>query len=426
MNRNLLVLPLLAFFVNLGFGAISPIIPFYLISLEGGLNEIPEALGRIEAKEYAVQFGVLMAAFMATRAFLAPYFGKLSDDVGRKKIITVGLSLYGVVSFVYLLAENWIHLALIRALQGVASAMVWPVAEALLMDTVRFDVRGVSMGWYMTLSNAGFMIGPAVGAYVYKFGVLVLNLSVPDVFRFPFLVLALLSTLALILAIFIKEIPLEELQRLATDGGSEEPISGELKTTLKAIYVMALANGFAMGFIVPVVSLFIIEYVSSDPAVLGVLSTVASVVGFFVSIPAGRVSDIKGRKPLIVVGQLISRVATIVMPFVRTVDGLLAVYCLRSVAFNMSSPPFRALQGDIVPPKIRGRIFGTVQAFFNFGAILGPLLGPAFYGVVGPHVYDLFGFKIEGIVIPFWVSAALGIFSLAVFVKFVKEPEKKL
>ena len=49
MKRNIIILSLIAFVVNLGFGAIMPIMPFLLLSLEGVITEIPEKLENIKA-----------------------------------------------------------------------------------------------------------------------------------------------------------------------------------------------------------------------------------------------------------------------------------------------------------------------------------------------------------------------------------------
>ena len=177
-KKNVIVLPIIGFVISLGFGAISPILPYYVVYLEGGISELPEELGVIkQASQYALEYGLMMSAFMLTRAMLARYFGSLTDRLGRKKLIILGLVIYSVLAHAYLLSSSAYHLYLIRGLQVVASAMIWPVAEALLMDSVPSKMRGQSMAIYMTSSNLAMIGGPAIGVALYKFGIYTLGIK---------------------------------------------------------------------------------------------------------------------------------------------------------------------------------------------------------------------------------------------------------
>lgn len=430
MKRNIVILSLIAFVVNLGFGAVMPIMPFLLLSLEGVITEIPEKLESIKGAEmYAFQFGLMTSSFMLTRAFLATFFGKLSDKIGRKPLIIAGLILYTLLSYIYTLAQNWVHLVLIRAVQGVASAMVWPVAEALLVDTVRLEERGKYMGWYMTLSNLGFIIGPSIGAYLYKLGVYVFNLDVPECFIFPFYLLTVLAGITSIAAFATQEI----IMKKSTVTGIESEhtskvlkISKEIRRSLHTIYFMGFANGIAMGLVFPIMTLFIMQYVTTDPAAQGIISTVSGFVGFLVNYPAGLISDKKGRKPVVITGQLISRTSTLLLPFSKKVSDLIIISSVRSAAFNASSPAMRALQADLAPKHIRGKVFGVVQSFFNFGAVIGPLLGSKIYELSFGLTINLFGLILPGVSISFWISSSIGFITLVAFTLFVEEPKRNV
>ncbi|MHA1721484.1 MAG: MFS transporter [Candidatus Baldrarchaeia archaeon] len=431
MKRNIVILSLIAFVVNLGFGAIMPIMPFLLLSLEGIITEIPEKLGSIEGAEmYAFQFGLMTSSFMLTRAFLATYFGKLSDKIGRKPLIIAGLMIYTLLSYIYTLAQNWVHLVLTRAVQGVASAMVWPVAEALLVDTVGIEERGKYMGWYMTLSNLGFIVGPSIGAYLYKLGVYFFNLGVPECFVFPFYLLTVLAGATSILAFAAREVVVSGESGTIDakiDCGSEVfKVPKKIRRSLYTIYFMGFANGIAMGLVFPIVSLFIMQYVTTDPAAQGIISTVSGFVGFLANYPAGIASDKKGRKPVVITGQLISRTSTLLLPFSKKVSDLIIISSVRSAAFNASSPAMRALQADLAPKQIRGKIFGTVQSFFNFGAVIGPLLGSKIYELSFSLTINLFGLILPGVSISFWISSFIGFITLVAFILLVEEPRRNV
>ncbi len=426
-RKNLLILPLLAFIVNLGFGAISAILPYFILYLAGSLKTLPEELGIIQgASSYAVEFGTLMSLFMLTRAFLARYFGIYSDKIGRKKIIILGITLYTLVSFLYIVAPdlNWLYI--IRMLQGIASAMVWPVAEALLMDSVSHEVRGRAMGIYMAATTFSFVGGPAIGVGMYKIGVIYLGLrEVGEALRFPFILLTALSLVSLALTFLLKEtLVKKEVEKAVQKTEKKIRLPKNVKRSVDALYIIGFSNGVAMGLVAPFMMLYIVEYITSDPTALAIVSFISGLAGIAATYPAGYLSDKIGRRKIIISGIIASRTSTLLLPFTRTLDQLTAIATLRNIAFNFYIPSFRALQADLVPKEIRGRIFGTIQMFFNLGAVLGPIIGGALYkNLAETHIYG-----IPGVAFTFLSSAVLGYLSLIVFILFVKEEKttKKL
>jgi MFS family permease len=65
------------------------------------------------------------------------------------------------------LAKNVATLCIARFVQGVASAAVWSVGLALLVDTVGADHVAESMGVVNIAFSCGFMAGPVVGGLLY-------------------------------------------------------------------------------------------------------------------------------------------------------------------------------------------------------------------------------------------------------------------
>ncbi len=424
-RRNAALLATLAFVISIGFGAIGPILPYYLIYLEGGLKTLPEELGTIsKASNYAMEFGLMMSAFMFTRALLARYFGSKSDKIGRKRIIVAGSAFYSLIAYAYIMATSNLHLYLIRAFQGAASAMVWPVAEALLMDSVEEEKRGRIMALYMMTTNLAMMIGPAVGAGLYKVGVGFLGIKdVGWALRFPFLSLAVISAISIPISLMLKEavVTRSDVTRLS----DEDEVAPWVDRSIKVLYVMGLANGFAMGFAAPLMSIYIIQFISADPAAIALVMTISSLIGMSFAYPAGRLSDKVGRRPLIIAGGIISRLSTLMVPLVKDLVGLTVISTIRSVAFNSYIPSFRALQADLAPPKIRGKVFGTVQAMFNVGAMMGPVIGGYLYQLYAAKKLTLGGVSFPGEALSFWVSAIIGFISITLFVLMVEDPKSR-
>lgn len=443
-NPRVLVIALDAMLIMLGFGIVAPSMSYYLIALEGGLTQ-PPGPGYIVPPEVVASFslvlGVMMAAFMGTRTLLARYFGGFSDRSGRKPIIIVGLLGYFFLLILFGMAQNWIHMLLVRALQGVVSAMVWPTAEAALMDIVGPDHRGEGLGLYMMVSNLGFILGPGVGGILYNICRDFLLLPVPDVFRVPYYVGALIVFPAIILtAVVLKEtspgklnLPDIAQQLVQTQDEKVSPCNPQVlangKTELpsktrrmmNALYLMSLFNGVAMGLGQPIFQLFLMSKITTDIGLIGLVISGAGAVGMLFSIPAGRYSDRRGRKSLAVWGAVGSRVTLGILPLTTDLLQTSAVWIGQSAAMSSSQPAMRAIQADVVPWDLRGKLFGTIQAFFNAGATIGPIVGGALFAYFSLILLPLGPFIIDGVVVPFWLASGLGLFGAYLLWKYVDE-----
>jgi MFS family permease len=325
-------------------------------------------------------------------------------------------------------------LLLIRALQGVVSAMVWPVAEAALMDIVGPKRRAEGLGLYMMVSNIGFIVGPGLGGLLYNFSRDILLLPVPDVFRVPYFIAALIVLPAAILtAVLLKETApgkLEETQ-LVTQTTRTESVSSPpemeseepAKTSrmMRALYIMTLANGLAMGLGQPVFQLFLMSKITSDIGLIGFIISGAGAIGMLFSIPAGRYADRHGRKGLAVYGALGARASLAVIPLTTNIAQVGATWVAQAATMSVSQPALRAIQADVVPWRLRGKLFGTIQAFFNAGATVGPLLGGVLYAMFSMVVFEIGPFTIPGFVVPFWLAAGLGVIAVFILWAYVDE-----
>ena len=118
--RNFLELCFAVLVSMIGFGLILPLLPIY---------------GR-EMGASGVYLGLLTSLFGITRSITSLPGGVLADKVGRKKLIVGGLLAYTVVMFLFGVSTNLYHLLILRACQGAASGVVWPVAATMVADIV--------------------------------------------------------------------------------------------------------------------------------------------------------------------------------------------------------------------------------------------------------------------------------------------------
>ncbi len=132
-----------------GFGVFLPIFPF--LSLELGAS--PGATV------------IAMGAYSLGQLIASPFWGRLSDRVGRKPVLVAGL-LGGVVSYLWLArAESVEEMGAARLFGGLMAGNVG-AAFAAAADLADDKTRARNMGLLGAGVGFGFIVGPALGAFL--------------------------------------------------------------------------------------------------------------------------------------------------------------------------------------------------------------------------------------------------------------------
>jgi DHA1 family tetracycline resistance protein-like MFS transporter len=152
------VSPLVIVFVTvfidlLGFGIIIPLLPFYA-----------ETFGAT-----ALTVGLLSASFSLMQFLFAPIWGRLSDRIGRRPIILLGLFGSFLSYLIFGLAQSLSVLFIARISAGIAGANI-PTAQAFIADTTTPENRAKGMGLVGAAFGLGFIFGPAVGGFLSQWG----------------------------------------------------------------------------------------------------------------------------------------------------------------------------------------------------------------------------------------------------------------
>ncbi len=372
--------------------------------------------------------GFFTAAFTAANATLSQRFGNLSDRIGRKKLIQAGLLTDVFLGTLTGLIWNWAPLLVVRILNGVATAAVAAPSEASLVDQVPKSRRGEALGFYLTMSMVGYNMGPVFGgAFQFLFNN-VFGLSLEWSYRIPFFVDSLLAFMAFLLVWRgVEETRGRDSQERAKWQEGEEVLTKRFRFSLRILYISQLAIGFAVGFIIPVSVLYFGDIFGATSLQIGIILSAAGFVGLTCNLYAGKLSDRVGRKPVIALGNIPSRLATLVFPFAPDLISGAGITIFRAFGHNIAMPASHALNADLIPEKVRGKLFGRLAAFFSLGAILGPILSTWIYDIYRYSTFRVLwlgNVSVRGAGIPFFVSSAIGLFSLFLLLAFVEEPRR--
>ncbi len=90
--------------------------------------------------------------------------GSIADRFGRRRVLMVGLGLFGALSLAVLAVHSTGQLIALRAALGVAAAMMAPITNSLvfrLFDTKALRMRAMTV--MITVGMSGFILGPLLG-----------------------------------------------------------------------------------------------------------------------------------------------------------------------------------------------------------------------------------------------------------------------
>jgi EmrB/QacA subfamily drug resistance transporter len=124
------------------------------------------------ARHYSpVGAGVRLLPFFATPMFVSPLAGALSDRVGRRPIIVVGLSLL-TAGFVWVASQgslqtSWVELVIALLIAGVGISMALPTVPTAVLSAVAPDEMGKASGINYMAQRFGAVFAVAIGSTVF-------------------------------------------------------------------------------------------------------------------------------------------------------------------------------------------------------------------------------------------------------------------
>ena len=343
--------------LQIGFGLVTPIFPYYI-----------ESLGMA-----GIELGVLAASFAIARILLAGPLGGLSDKVGRKPVLLMSLLGFAFANIIYAYAYDVIVMISARAIEGAVSAGFFPAANALVSDVTSPTNRGTAMG-YLSMGNmVGFIVGPALGGFLAQF------LGI----RMPFILAALATLITMALVYILVQ---EPVKRTIKESIPKVPIRIVLSQARRCYGILGMAmfaNMFAMGILEVAFLLDAVINIGVEPYEIGLFFGVIGITMMIGNVGFGKLSDVRGRKWLIVIGAMVGALSLIMFIFSRNTTDLLIAGIVLSIGMSMRGPAIQALIADVTDPRAYGTIMGVFGAVSNSAYAVSPLIGGQIFDETG-------------------------------------------
>lgn len=315
--------------------------------------------------------GLLFASFGLTVLATSIPMGALSDRMGRRGPLVFGAMLLAAATVLLAFADSLALLFAARLAQGAADAVTWVVGFALLADLYASDERGRAMGWVMSATTFGFMIGPTLGGWLYEHGG-------PTV---PYLLVAALSAVAALGFLWLRPADHREAE-------ARVPLREVLGVRAVAVCAAAVVlGGGTIAMLEPVLSLFLAREIGLGPTRVGLVFGGGALVSAVLHPVFGRVADRAGGRRLMLIGL---GAMALMMPLLSRIGSFESAVVLNAcftVTVAVMLTPSLAYMADAM--TLAGvRSFGMAYGVYNCAWALGLLAGPA----LGGAAYERLGF----------------------------------
>ncbi|QXV67178.1 MFS transporter [Mucilaginibacter sp. 21P] len=348
VNKMIWVLVLIAVINSMGFGIIIPLL--YPYGKKFGVTEHT--------------IGLLTAAFSMAQFVATPILGSLSDKWGRKPILIISLIGTAISFVLFGLVNSVLMLFAARILDGLTGGNI-SVAQAMISDISSPKARAKNFGILSSAFGFGFVIGPAVGGLLSKFGMHV-----------PFFFAAGIAVLGVVLSfIFLKE---TNHNKNAKKQGGGFKISSLITVLKKPVIGTAIFTGFLLTM-AQFAMIIGFQTFSVDDLKLSTSQTGLFYAGFGITgiLMQLLVPAIKKLIPLQSVILLISTIFCFGMMMLTGFATALILFAISIGVYGLfnglRNPMLNAIIADHNDEKERGEVMGVNQAYISIGQTLGPI-----------------------------------------------------
>ena len=346
--------PLIIVFVTvfidlLGFGIIIPLLPFYA-----------ETFGAT-----AFTVGMLATSFSLMQFIFAPIWGRVSDRVGRRPIILLGLLGSCVSYLAFAMAGTLAGLFAARIFAGIAGANI-PTAQAVVADLTTPENRAKGMGMVGAAFGLGFIFGPAIGGFLSRYG-----------YAMPAFFASALSLANFVAAWFLLPETLKPEHRAIERVGRMDALRTALARPhlplllLIGFLVVAAFSAFESTF-----ALFAERTYAFHASTIGYVFAFVGIIlvivqGFLV----GKVVRHIGEHHIVPASLAIVAIGLLMIPGTRSVAALLVANGVMAVGMGFNNPALMSLVSRYTAAEDQGGVMGLTQSLNSLARIIGPMWG---------------------------------------------------
>ena len=347
-----------------GFGILLPPIMFVLENMGAG-------------PAYA---SIIIATYSIGQFIAGPFWGGLSDRIGRKPVLAIALSGAFLAYILMIFAKTPEMILVSRVFAGLMAGNI-ATAYAAIADLTTPEDRAKGMGVLGAAFGLGFVIGPAIGGY--------LGGKTPETATivYPAIASAAFSFTAVLAILFVFKETLKEEHRQEI---LSKPRVGRLAAIKKIAAHPVLITLCLFVFLVsttgalmdPVTPLLVGNRYNWGPEQMGNLFVIVGISIIIVQGGlVGRIKNLMGEKNMVRLA-LLSLICGLTLIIYTPVSyGVVIGFCLTGIGSTLFTTGTSALASHRAHPTERGLVMGVIQSMQSLGRSTGPLFAGSLYVV---------------------------------------------
>jgi MFS transporter, DHA1 family, multidrug resistance protein len=311
------------------------------------------------------QIGVITSSFMLTAGIFCLPLGIMSDRLGRKRLILIGLLISALSSFVIGFCKNPWQMMAVYLFSGAGLAAFAPTMMSFVTDISPRTHLGRSYGWYTMAMYGGMSLGPAMGGFAGQF----LN------FQWVFIISGIL-----VIPMFWVIVCFLPRRRALHLSPPVERRSGLIirellhNRSLLACWLVTLGSCFALGVFVTFAPLH-----ASDQGIgigeIGIIFGTQALVNALCRIPFGYLSDkVSDRSTLVFTGLLGYSASIAGIGLATSLSFFLISAFAMGISQGIAFTAVGALISEVVPPDSRGLAMGGYNTCIYAGMMVSALV----------------------------------------------------
>jgi DHA1 family multidrug resistance protein-like MFS transporter len=363
-RRNLSILVFALLVVMLGFGMVIAVFPFLIDKLGASGSAL----------------GILVATAALTEFLFGPIWGSISDRVGRKPILMIGMFGYALSMFAFGIATKLWMLLVFRALSGVLSSATMTTTMAYIGDSTSEKSRGGGMGILGAVGGAGTVIGPGIG-----------GLLAGGSLSTPFFVSTLMALLSLLLIALLLPESLPVESRAAQGQKLKLVRFHELWQALTGPIGLLLLVGFLATFgtsnFESVFGLYMLRKLNFGPEQVGsILTLVGAIALIGRGLLTGFVTEHWGEPSVIKTSLIVGALGFILLLLANTFATVLLTTGIFTCSITFLRPSIHSLTSKRTAAG-QGASLGLSNSFVSLGRIVGPIVAGIIFDVNPNYPY---------------------------------------
>ena len=340
----------------------SPVLPLFVKSMGGSADIVG-----------------LIAAISPLAGILFSFpVGLVADRLGKKRLLVAASAVFVAAPALYLFVGNPFWLIPIRFFHGIGTAILGPVASAIILAEYR-DSKGEKLGIYSSVTLVGRSLAPLVGgALISLFASMLGGWNYRIVYAAAFL----LSLPVLVLSILMPADPGRAGGGAPADSGVKRLSLRDFGASLGAFLtnrrllgtaLVEMATYFAYGGLETYLPLFL-QGKGVPSYEIGLVFSV-QILAIALSKPLfGRLSDRMDRRAQVLVGILVLGASFAAIPLASGIFGATAIGIVFGLGLSFSTVATSTYVSDVAAEENLGASLGALSSIMDIGHSSGPLL----------------------------------------------------